>query len=95
MADALAGVVRDEEFVLSGSVTGFVSIWEMHTDQLKHSATIRAAIPMQKDSEISSILFCDGYYLAPQGQKAFFAVGYTSGAISVSPVRSWLHSYGL
>lgn len=77
--------------MLSGTVAGFVSVWEMHTDQLKHSATIRAAIPTQKDSEISSILFCDGYYLAPQGQQAFFAVGYTTGAISVSPLSYCLY----
>ncbi|GMF11261.1 unnamed protein product [Phytophthora lilii] len=78
----LAGVVRDQEILLAGSIDGYISMWEVNYDEISRAIPFQIALQPEKKVEVTSIAFCKGIFLAEEGQE-FVAVGYFSGQIAI------------
>lgn len=77
-----AGVVRDQEILLAGSVDGHVSMWEVNFDSISRAVPFKPTLQPEKKGEVTSLAFCKGSFLAQEGQE-FFVVGYFTGQIVV------------
>jgi WD40 repeat protein len=78
----LAGMVRDQEFLVVGDLSGIIWLWEVNYDSLQRVGLLRASVDSKRVDEVAAILFSEAMYLSRAGEE-FVVAGYASGVIRV------------
>lgn len=79
-----AGIIRDEEFLVAGDISGAIWVWEINYESLQPAGKLCLSPDGgdERSDEVSAILFCEALYLNRTSEE-FVVAGHSSGLVHV------------